>query len=81
MEYLLLIVAEYLLAKSAASLPVPATNNSGLAGGGVSSSLIDFYTNSKFVTACHYCKGRGFGFGEIEAAIQTKEPLEYVKVS
>ena len=43
--------------------------------------LIDFYTNSKFVTACHYCKGRGFGFGEIEAAIQTKEPLEYVKVS
>jgi hypothetical protein len=34
-----------------------------------------FYNNNKYVTACNYCKGRGYGDGEIEAAIQTKKPL------
>ena len=35
----------------------------------------NFYNNNKYVSACKYCKGRGFGEGTIEAAIQTKEPL------
>ena len=34
-----------------------------------------FYNNNKYVTACNYCKGRGYGDGEIDAAIQTKKPL------
>ena len=37
--------------------------------------LKDFYYNKKFITACSYCKGRDYGFGEIDAAIQTKKPL------
>ena len=37
--------------------------------------LRDLYYNKKFLTACSYCKGRDYGFGEIDAAIQTKKPL------
>jgi len=37
--------------------------------------LIDFYHNNKYVTACTYCKGRGYGEGEVGAAIQTKKAL------
>ncbi len=37
--------------------------------------LMDFYYNKKFITACSSCKGRDYGFGEIDAAIQTKKPL------
>jgi len=37
--------------------------------------LMNFYYNKKFITACSYCKGRDYGFGEIDAAIQTKKPL------
>ena len=37
--------------------------------------LIDFYHNNKYVTACSYCKGRGYGEGEVGAAIQTKKAL------
>lgn len=37
--------------------------------------LKDFYHNNKYITACSYCKGRGYGEGEVEAAIQTKKPL------
>ena len=35
----------------------------------------EFYYNKKFISACSYCKGRDYGFGEIDAAIQTKKPL------
>jgi|TARA_B110000211_G_C14077131_1_gene552696 organic radical activating enzyme len=35
----------------------------------------EFYYNKKYISACSYCKGRDFGFGEIDAAIQTKKPL------
>ena len=43
--------------------------------------LIDFYYNNKYVTACSYCKGRGYGkekigtAAPINAAIQTKKAL------
>ena len=37
--------------------------------------LIDFYHNNKYVTACSYCKGRGYGEGEVKAAIQTRKVL------
>jgi len=37
--------------------------------------LIDFYHNNKYVTACSYCKGRGYGEGEVGAAVQTKKAL------
>ncbi len=37
--------------------------------------LTDFYHNNKYVTACSYCKGRGYGEGEVGAAIQTKKAL------
>jgi hypothetical protein len=37
--------------------------------------LIDFYHNNKYVTACSYCKGRGYGEGKVGAAIQTKKAL------
>lgn len=43
-------------------------------------ALKDFYTNKNYVTACSYCKGRGYGFGSIKAAIQTKEPIKYEKI-
>ena len=39
--------------------------------------LIDFYYNNKYVTACSYCKGRGYGEGEVAAAIQTKKALPF----
>ena len=39
------------------------------------SKLQDFHDNEKYVTACNYCKGRGYGYGTIKAAIQTKKPL------
>ena len=35
----------------------------------------DFHDNEKYVTACNYCKGRGYGYGTIKAAIQTKKPI------
>ena len=41
--------------------------------------IIDFYYNKKFISACSYCKGRDYGFGEIDAAIQTKKPLTFQK--
>ena len=37
--------------------------------------LIDFYHNNKYVTACSYCAGRGYGEGEVGAAVQTKKAL------
>ena len=37
--------------------------------------LKDFYHNNNYVTACTYCKGRGYGEGEVDAAIQTKKAL------
>ena len=43
--------------------------------------LINFHDNGKYVTACNYCKGRRFGIGTIEAAIQTKKPLQIRKYS
>ena len=43
--------------------------------------LKDFYYNKKFITACSYCKGRDYGFGEIDAAIQTKKPLTISKAN
>ena len=43
--------------------------------------LINFHDNGKYVTACNYCKGRRFGIGTIEAAIQTKKPLQIKKYS
>jgi len=43
--------------------------------------LIDFYHNNKYVTACSYCKGRGYGAGEVGAAIQTKKSLPYLAQS
>ena len=43
--------------------------------------LKDFYDNDKYVTACNYCKGRGYGYGTMEAAIQTKKPLHINKIS
>ena len=39
--------------------------------------IIEFYYNKKFTSACSYCKGRDYGFGEIDAAIQTKKPLTF----
>ena len=39
----------------------------------------EFYYNKKFISACSYCKGRDYGFGEIDAAIQTKKPLTFQK--
>ena len=43
--------------------------------------LLSFYYNNKYVTACSYCKGRGYGkekigtAAPIKAAIQTKKAL------
>ena len=37
----------------------------------------EFYYNKKFISACSYCKGRDYVFGEIDAAIQTKKPLTF----
>mgnify|MGYP000569008544 CR=1 FL=1 len=37
--------------------------------------LIDFYYNNNYLTACSYCKGRGYGEGEVDAAIQTPKAL------
>ena len=42
--------------------------------------LKDFHDNDKYVTACSYCKGRGYGYGTIKAAIQTKKPLPIEKI-
>ena len=43
--------------------------------------LEDFYYNKKSITACYYCKGRDYAFGEIDAAIQTKRPLTIAKAN
>ena len=43
--------------------------------------LINFHYNNKYITACMYCKGRSYGFGTIEAAIQTKKPIPYQKIT
>ena len=37
--------------------------------------LIDFYYNNNYLTACSYCKGRGYGEGEVNAAIQAPKAL------
>jgi len=37
--------------------------------------LKNLYHHKKFLTACSYCKGRNYGFGEIDAAIQVKKAL------
>ncbi len=42
--------------------------------------LKDFHDNDKYITACSYCKGRGYGYGTIKAAIQTKKPLPIDKI-
>ena len=43
--------------------------------------LEDFYYNKKSITACYYCKGRDYAFGEIDAAIQTRRPLTISKAN
>ena len=55
-------------------------NNEHISLNELKSQLIDFHDNNKYVTACNYCQGRGYGFGTIEAAIQTKTPLPYDKI-
>ena len=37
--------------------------------------LIDFYYNNNYLTACSYCKGRSYGEGVVDAAIQTPKAL------
>tara|TARA_B100000787_G_scaffold107437_2_gene79736 strand:+ start:6012 stop:7274 length:1263 start_codon:yes stop_codon:yes gene_type:complete len=43
--------------------------------------LKDFHDNDQYVSACNYCKGRGYGAGSIKSAIQTKKPLPIEKIS
>ena len=38
-------------------------------------SLKRFYYRENYISACSYCKGREYGFGVVESAIQTKNPL------
>ena len=42
---------------------------------GIGETGLDFYYNNNYVTACSYCKGRGYGKGEVDAAIQTPKAL------
>ena len=37
----------------------------------------DFYYKKEFISACNYCQGRDYRTATIEAAVQTKEPLEF----
>jgi len=39
----------------------------------------DFYYKKEFISACNYCQGRDYRTATIEAAVQTKEPLEFKK--
>ena len=43
--------------------------------------LQNFHDNDKYVSACNYCKGRGYGNGSIQSAIQTRKPLPIEKIS
>ena len=43
--------------------------------------LQNFHDNDKYVSACNYCKGRGYGKGSIKSAIQTRKPLPIEKIS
>ena len=43
--------------------------------------LKDFHDDDQYVSACNYCKGRGYGAGSIKSAIQTKKPLPIEKIS
>lgn len=35
----------------------------------------NFYNDIKYISACNYCNGRDYGSAEIDAALQTKNPL------
>jgi len=37
--------------------------------------LRDFYFKKNHINACYYCKGREYGYGTVESAVQTKKPL------
>ena len=41
--------------------------------------LIDFYYNKTHINACYYCKGREYGYGVVESAVQTKHPLPFTQ--
>ena len=39
-----------------------------------------FYFEKEYISACNFCNGRDHNVGKVEAAIQTKNPLEFKKV-
>ncbi len=39
--------------------------------------LNKFYFEKEYIHACKYCKGREYGFGNVESAIQVKEPIAF----
>ena len=43
----------------------------------LSNKLRDFYFEKEYITACNFCNGRDHNVGKVEAAIQTKEPLDF----
>lgn len=43
----------------------------------LSNKLKDFYFEKEYITACNFCNGRDHNVGKVEAAIQTKDPLDF----
>ena len=40
-------------------------------------NLKNFYFEKEYISACNFCNGRDHNVGKVEAAIQTKNPLEF----
>ena len=46
--------------------------------------IIDQYSNvipeGEYLEACNWCNGRDYNVAQVDAAIQTKKPLEFKKI-
>lgn len=58
---------------------VPADADNSVAVSASQQDIRHYISEIDVLPACNYCKGRSFGAPEIEAAIQTKQPLKYIK--
>ena len=47
----------------------------------ITESLRKLYFKTDFLSACDFCNGRDHNVSKVEAAVQTKEPLEYAKIN
>lgn len=60
---------------------IPPDQANSVAVDASSEEIRHYVSEINVLPACNFCKGRSFGAPEIEAAIQTKQPLKYKKFS